>query len=86
MRRKDELVELFKEAEVNSEFDEYSELGLLGFDSIKLMELIVLIEEKYDIEIADNDLVEANFRQVKDLINLIDAYVLKKKEADNSII
>jgi len=86
MRRKDELVELFKEAEINSEFDEYSELGLLGFDSIKLMELIVLIEEKYDIEIADNDLVEANFRQVKDLINLIDAYVLKKKEADNSII
>ena len=44
----------------------------LGFDSIMMIELIVEIEEEFDIEIDDEDLVFEEFDHFSSLVEIVD--------------
>ena len=46
----------------------------LGFDSLKIIELIVRAEEIYSIEIDETDLDPSKLKTVKDLFELIKKY------------
>lgn len=72
---KEKIKEIFMELEVTDDFKDESELYDIGFDSIKIMELIVLIEEKFEIQINDADLLEDNFSSVKSVKELITKYL-----------
>jgi acyl carrier protein len=45
-------------------------LGDLDLDSLDLVELVMVLEEEYDIEISDED--AEGVRTVQDVINLVD--------------
>lgn len=47
----------------------------LGFNSLKMVELIFEIEKRYDIEFDDNDLDVSKINTVKDLKNLVYEYL-----------
>lgn len=47
----------------------------IGVDSITLMQLIVLIEEKYDIEIEDDDIVEENWETISKIMSTVEKYI-----------
>lgn len=47
----------------------------IGVDSITLMQYIVLIEEKYDIEIEDDDIVEDNWETISKIMSTVEKYV-----------
>lgn len=71
----EKIKEIFMELEVTADFNDESELYDIGFDSIKIMELIVLIEEKFEIQINDDDLLEDNFSSVENVKQLITKYL-----------
>lgn len=52
----------------------------LGFDSLKLMELIVKTEEIYSIEITDTDLDPGKFKTVKDIYQLAKKYIQEENQ------
>ena len=56
----------------------------LGFDSLKIIELIVRAEEIYSIEIDETDLDPSKLKTVKDLFELIKKYY--KQENKNNVI
>lgn len=47
----------------------------IGVDSITLMQLIVLIEEKYGIEIEDDDIVEDNWETISRIMSTVEKYI-----------
>ena len=72
------LNKIFKEFGIEREIEKDIELFDLGFDSIRIMELIILIEEELDIVIDDDDLVGENFETVETVIKLLEKYIWKK--------
>jgi acyl carrier protein len=69
------LNKIFKEFGIEREIEKDIELSDLGFDSIRIMELIILIEEELDIVIDDDDLVGENFETVETVIKLLEKYI-----------
>lgn len=49
----------------------------LGFDSLKMVELMVELEEKFNIEINETDLDPEALKTVDEVYNLIEKYVEK---------
>ena len=49
--------------------------GDLGFDSLSLVELIVFLEEKFDIEINESDLDPNNIKTVGQIYILVEKYL-----------
>ena len=45
---------------------------MVGLDSVGFVEMRVLCEQKFNIEISDNDYTPENFRSVRVLSELID--------------
>ena len=45
----------------------------LGIDSIAIVELIALVEDRFDIQFADEDLVARSFASIRSLATLIAA-------------
>ena len=72
------LNKIFKEFGIEREIEKDIVLFDLGFDSIRIMELIILIEEELDIVIDDDDLVGENFETVETVIKLLEKYIWKK--------
>ena len=69
------LNKIFKEFGIEREIEKDIELSDLGFDCIRIMELIILIEEELDIVIDDDDLVGENFETVETVIKLLEKYI-----------
>jgi len=59
---------------INSETDLFEECGL---DSLKLIDLIVCIEEKYDFEFLDEDLPFENFTTITNIARIIKKRTVK---------
>ncbi|MCK4258487.1 MAG: hypothetical protein KAX49_05885 [Halanaerobiales bacterium] len=68
---KETFFEIVEELSFDFGRDENELLQNLGFDSIKILEMIVLLEERLDIAFEDDELIPENFIQVKDLLGLI---------------
>lgn len=59
---------------VDDKLEEY------GLDSIRAIELVVWLEDKYEITIVDNDLLLDNLCTIKKIINIVDKYLKDKKK------
>lgn len=46
-----------------------------GLDSIKAIELVVGLEDLYDIQIYDEDLLVSNFSSIQQILNLLNKYI-----------
>lgn len=57
-------------------------LNEIGIDSLKYVELVIKLEEHYDIEITDNDLHIGNFINIYKIIQLLDQYLIKDKRGE----
>lgn len=71
----DELMDLIKDAVQNADFENsrnYVNDGLI--DSLDIVEIIALIEEKYQIEINPQDIDPDNFETVEKMWDMISKY------------
>ena len=78
---REDLIASLRKIIVNDLFVEIAEndIGLddglrtvVGLDSVGFVELRVLCEQKFNIEISDDDYTPENFRSINQLVNLID--------------
>ena len=69
-----EIVRETLKLNVNKEINDNDDLINLGLDSLKAIEIVVSIEEKFQIEIDDEDLLVDNFASIKCIENLIEIY------------
>lgn len=53
-------------------------LQSVGIDSLKLVELVISLEDEFDISFDLSDLVPSEFNNVGDLLNLIESYLSKE--------
>ncbi|MEF2246378.1 phosphopantetheine-binding protein [Paenibacillus sp. IITD108] len=61
-------------------FNDDQDLRLIGLDSLKMIRLIVEIEEIYDITIPDELLTSETFSTKKKILNVIQDILSKKSE------
>lgn len=84
MDTKQKLFTLLKSNFVSAqefELTEHTELNEgLGLDSLRLIEVLLLIEEEFDIIIDQADLDPSSLRKVENLIEMVD-YTLQKGSA-----
>lgn len=78
---KDELIEILGEVlELDEgcidEIDNSTNLLDLGVDSLKAIEIVVMIEDKYGIMISDDDLIVDNFSTLEKIEKMVSTYVL----------
>lgn len=79
----DELMNLIKAAVQNADFENsrnYVDDGLI--DSLDIVEIIALIEEKYQIELNPEDIDPDNFETIEKMWDMISKY--KKKSGSNT--
>lgn len=72
------ILEILKEIEVINKEEIGLEEDLVGnhlIDSIKYIELIVKLEEEYEFEFADEDLLVENFKTIKAIAEKVEAYL-----------
>lgn len=69
------LAEILVEMGITEKFDETTELQELGVNSLQLMELVVRIEEKWDISIDDDDLIGENFETIGTILKMLKRYI-----------
>ena len=80
-KMKDELIEILGEV---LELDEgcidainnNTNLLDLGVDSLKAIEIVVMIEDKYGIMISDDDLIVDNFSTLEKIEKMVSTYAL----------
>lgn len=65
-----------KEIEENQDIGELSFFEDLGFDSIQLVDLIITLEEKYDIELSG---VLEHMDCIKDFISYVEQVITRKE-------
>jgi acyl carrier protein len=85
---REDLIAALRRIIVNDLFVEIAEeqIGLddglrtvIGLDSVGFVELRVLCEQKFNIEINDDDYTPENFTSIRLLANLIDRLQAKRK-------
>lgn len=57
--------------EVPAGFDADSDLYAAGLDSMAMMQLVLLLEEKFGVVVPDSDICRANFQSVRQLARLV---------------
>ena len=74
MRNNNVVVDIIEEV-INIELIDYSQdLFSLGLDSLGVLKLVTLIEDKLKIEIDDNDLTIENMSSVNAVLKLVNKY------------
>lgn len=70
---KEKVIECVKEMTYLEEISEENNLkNDLGIDSVDTIDLIMALENKFEIEFNDSDISLENFRYVKNIIDLIE--------------
>ena len=75
MNTKEVILNIIKDLSPNQNTEISPGMNLiddLGFDSINMLQLILELEEKFDISISDDDLDIDNFNSVKSITALIE--------------
>lgn len=87
---RDDLIAALRKMIVNDLYVEIAEedIGLddglrtvVGLDSVGFVEMRVLCEQRFNIEISDNDYTPENFTSIRLLANLIDRLQAQKSAA-----
>lgn len=66
----DSQSEPITEESVNTPLSEY------GFESLKFIQFVLLIEETFDIEVLDSDLLMENFATINQILRTLEKYEL----------
>lgn len=75
------LSEILKKEEQEMELiDSNSNLETYGLESIEAIKLVVSLEEAYDFEFRDEDLIFDKFNTINKLLNLLDGYLGNREE------
>ncbi len=74
----DSLLETAHEPRLEKNLDNDIELGDLGINSIQFIQLIILIETEYKIEIPDEYLLLYNMNTVSEIASVIEQCQVKK--------
>jgi acyl carrier protein len=51
------------------------DLSIYGFDSLKAIQMVVLLEEKYDIELSGDVFVPNNFNTINKIKKVLEQYI-----------
>ena len=62
---------------VEEKINEETDLIQLGIDSLMTVELVLGLEEAFDIEFDDSDLEMENLKSVRDIVTLVNEYVVE---------
>lgn len=55
-------------------FDEKANLNIYGLDSLRRVELVICLEEEFDINFSDGDLTQSNFETIDSINKLLREY------------
>jgi len=69
------LTGILDDSVAGGRLDPEDDLISMGLDSVKIINMIVLLEEKYGIEIKDEDLLFENFETVRKITELLERYL-----------
>ena len=74
------LVKLIAEnvLELPTDFDRESDLAKAGLDSMALMQLLILIENHFDLILVESDVSHQNFLNIRTLSSLIQLRLSQK--------
>lgn len=73
------VIELLEEISLSHiEHKDMTLIGDLGFDSLKLVMLLVMIEENFNVELDESDMDPYMLLTVEDVIRLVFKYVKEK--------
>lgn len=67
--------------ETDREVEADAELKQSGFDSVLIMQLIVELEQSYDIEFDDDDMLQENFSTIRKIAERIELKRSKQTES-----
>lgn len=67
--------------ETDREVEADAELKQSGFDSVLIMQLIVELEQSYDIEFDDDDMLQENFSTIRKIAERIELKRAKQTES-----
>lgn len=59
----------------NANITEETSLVELGIDSLMTVELVLGLEDAFNIQFNDSDLEMENLRNVRDIVNLVNKYI-----------
>lgn len=59
---------------IRKTIDENTNLSIYGIDSLLRVQLVISLEEKFNIVFSDNDLTQNNFNTVNDICCLLKRY------------
>lgn len=68
---KNRIIEIVQKITSASEINEDSSLIDLGIDSLKTMDLLLLIEEEFGLDIDEKYLIPEYFKSIKSLVKLV---------------
>lgn len=60
---------------IDANITEETSLVELGIDSLMTVELVLGLEDAFDIQFNDSDLEMENLRNVRDIVNLVNKYI-----------
>ena len=66
---------IFQKHGIEAEINEEDDLTTVGFNSRCYVEMIVALEELYDITISESDLENKNNKTITDIRNMLSQYV-----------
>ena len=69
---KDKIIEIVKTLSDNTEITEDSTLIDLGIDSLRTMDLLIMLEDEFDIDINEDYLAPRYFKSISTLIELVE--------------
>lgn len=50
-------------------------LNILGLDSIAIIYFVISVEERYGIELEDEDLLFENYESIEQIVQMLDKYI-----------
>jgi len=75
-----EILKVIKTLSIVDEITSLDEnLNVLGFDSLKMVELIIALEDEFGIRLDDSNLNPSNLQTINDLIKIINIQMENKK-------
>lgn len=60
---------------IDANITEETSLVELGIDSLMTVELVLWLEDAFNIQFNDSDLEMENLRNVRDIVNLVNKYI-----------
>lgn len=73
----DRVISLIKDMAVVDIVNENDNIHELGIDSLKIVELIIILEDYFQIQFDDSELDPSQLIAVQDIIQLTERYVKK---------